>query len=237
MNNINLQTSFDRNPPVEVYNYDESIRHFCGAYEAIFDLSYAYLRSMVRVDGELLIVGAGTGMEICHFGQKNPLWKMTGIDPSKDMLSLAEEKMSVQRITNLVKFFCGYTDQLPETQSYDGATCILVMHFLSDDGSKLQLLKSISSRLKKEAAFILVDGFANCNDMTFEQTVSAWKTHVKATGIAPDIVEDGFNNQILKRLQLVPENRMEALLLEAGFDKPYRFFTSFLYGGWVMKKK
>lgn len=237
MNNIDFENNFDHNPPVEVQNYDESIHHFCGAYDAIFDLSYAYLRAMVRVDGELLIVGAGTGKEICHFGQKNPQWKMTGIDPSKDMLALAEKKMSKLMITNPVNFFCGYTHELPKTQSYEGATCILVMHFLPDEASKLQLLKSISNRLKKGATFILVDGFADYNDISFEQTVSAWKTHVKATGIAPDNVEDGFNNQILKRLHFIPEKQMEALLLEAGFDKPYRFFTSFLYGGWVMKKK
>jgi hypothetical protein len=60
---------------------------------------------------------------------------------------------------------------------------------------------------------------------------------VKSRGVDPQTVEDGFSGQILKRLQFVPEERIETLLDEAGFGKPSRFFTGFLYGGWVTNKR
>ena len=233
----NDDANFDSHPPIGVSLYDTSIRQFTAAYESLFAMTYAFLSTAAGEDADLLIVGAGTGMEICTFGRSNPRWSMTGVDPSGEMLAIAQKKIAEARLTNPVKLFQGYVHDLPEDHLYDGATCILVMHFLPDDGSKLRLLESIGRRLKPGSPLILVDGFGVKGSEPFDSTVAAWKTFVKARGIDPQMVEDGFSGQILKRLQFVPERRIEALLAEAGFDKPARFFTGFLYGGWVTTKK
>jgi tRNA (cmo5U34)-methyltransferase len=229
--------NFDSNPPVGVSQYDASIRQFTAAYEPMFAMAYSCLRPLVRDDARLLIVGAGTGMEICTFGQHSPHWDMTGVDPSGEMLAIAKKKIDEKRLSNPISLFKGYTHDLPETCDYDGATCILVMHFLPDDGSKLRLLESIGRRLKSGSPLILVDGFGVRDSEPFNRTVSAWKTFVKARGVDPQAVEDGFGGQIFKRLQFVPEERIETLLDQAGFERPSRFFTSFLYGGWIAIKK
>jgi tRNA (cmo5U34)-methyltransferase len=231
------ESNFDKNPPIDVSKYDESIRLFCAAYEPLFTMSYSALRSSLGDNANLLIVGAGTGMEICTFGRMSPNWSMTGVDPSAEMLSIAKKAIADNCITSNINLCQGYTHDLPETDMFDAATCILVMHFLLDDGAKLQLLESISSRLRSGAPFVLVDGFGVSNSIDYERNLSAWKTFVVANGVDPEIVEDGFCNQILKRLQLVSEERIVSLLNEAGFEKPTRFFTSFLYGGWIATKK
>jgi tRNA (cmo5U34)-methyltransferase len=200
-------------------------------------MTYAYLRSMAGEDASLLITGAGTGMEICTFGRGSPRWHMIGVDPSGEMLAIAQKKIEEAGLSNPVRLFKGYVHDLPEDQLYDGATCILVMHFLPDDGSKLRLLESIGRRLKSGSPLILVDGFGVKDSESFNRTVTAWKTFVKARGVDPQTVEDGFSGQILKRLRFVPEERIERLLDEAGFEKPSRFFTGFLYGGWVAIRK
>lgn len=240
MNNkeqLKTETDFDKNPPVEVNKYDESIRQFCAAYESIFTMTYSFLASRLKEDAEILIVGAGTGMEICTFSPKSPGWKLTGVDPSKEMLGIAKNKIEDMKLTSSIDLFRGYTHELPAGSFYDGATCILVMHFLPDDGSKLELLKSISQHLKSGAPFILVDGFGNREGEDFKMAVSAWKQFAQTMGVDYQVVEDGFNSQILKKILFVPESRILSLLDEAGFEKPYRFFTSFLYGGWVVTKK
>lgn len=235
--NTQSESDFDRNPPIDVIKYDESIRLFCAAYEPLFMMAYSALRAALKDDANVMIVGAGTGMEICTFGRMSPGWSMTGVDPSAEMLSIARKKMAESGSGCKAHLFQGYTHDLPDTDLYDAATCILVMHFLPDDGTKLQLLESISSRLKSGAPLILVDGFGDRNSTEYECNLSAWKTFVVAMGVDPEIVGDGFSNQILKRLQFVPEERIVSLLDEAGFEKPARFFTSFLYGGWIATKK
>jgi tRNA (cmo5U34)-methyltransferase len=234
---VQKAANFDSNPPIGVSQYDESIRLFTAAYEPMFAMAYAFLRSMLPEDAEVLVVGAGTGMEICTFGLNSPRWKFTGVDPSAEMLSIAKKNIDANGLSNPVSLFNGYAHDLPGSGLFDAATCILVMHFLPDDGSKLDLLKSIGQHLKSGSPLILIDGFGARNSDEFERTVLAWKTFVKTRVGDPKMVDGGFSGQILKRLQFVPEERIEELLGEAGFGKPSRFFTGFLYGGWVTIKK
>lgn len=236
-NKATAASNFDDNPPVALNQYDESIRLFTAAYEELFAMAYACMRSMVGENADLLIVGAGTGMEICTFGRKSEGWRFTGVDPSAEMLAIARQKIAETGLSGHVELFNGYTDDLPEGRLYDGATCVLVMHFLEDDGSKLALLKSISNHLKSGATFILVDDFGDLTSDEFRRTVEAWKTYVKSKGADPKLVDEGFSGQILKRIKFVPESRIMELLDEAGFEKPSRFFTAFLYCGWVAVKK
>jgi tRNA (cmo5U34)-methyltransferase len=229
--------NFDLNPSVSVSQYDASIRPYTAAYEQMFVMAYACLRSQVKDDARLLIVGAGTGMEICTFGLLSPRWAMTGVDPSGAMLAIAKSKIDEKRLSNPITLFKGYTQELPETRDFDAATCILVMHFLPDDGSKLRLLESIGQRLKSGSPLVLVDGFGVKESNTFKRTMAAWKTFVKTQGVDQQQVEEAFSGQLLKRLQYISEERIETLLGEAGFEKPSRFYTGFLYGGWMTTKK
>lgn len=230
-------TSFDSNPPVRTSAYDEFIRLFCGAYEPLFTMAYAALRANADDDAKVLVVGAGTGMEICTFAPLSPGWRMMGVDPSSDMLAVARQKISGMQLQDNASLFQGYTHELPEDELYDAATCILVMHFLPDDGAKLRLLQSISQRLRSGATLVLVDGYGDPGSAEFKQTLNAWRAFPVAKGVDPAVVEDGFNNTILRLIKFIPEPRIAALLDEAGFAEPSRFFTSFLYGGWIATKR
>jgi len=229
--------NFDTAPPVGVEDYDSAIRSFCGAYEEIFRLSYCCLKAVVPEHAEVLVVGAGTGMEIIQFGSLCPAWSFYGIDPSEKMLSLAKGKISEKNIKNKITLVQGYADDLDSGERFDGATCILVMHFLKDNGSKLDLLKSISRRLKPEAPLVLVDGCGEPGSAVFEENLRAWKQYPVALGLEPDYVEKAFRKTILKMVQFVPESRILELLDEAGFKNIFKFYTGFLYNGWTAYKK
>jgi len=234
----NNKTSFDLNPPIDVKQYDQSIRNFCACYEHILLMSYSFLKSKLNNNAKILIAGAGTGEEICNFIKRNPQWELTGVDPSKDILEIAGNKLSKLNLNNSkINLINCYIDDLPEKQIYDAATSILVMHFLDDNGEKQNFINSISKRIKKNAQFILVDGFGEKNTYNFNNTINAWKEFAVSMGVAKDIVESGFNNQILKLIKFVPENRITELLKNAGFHKISKFFTGFLYGGWIAEKK
>jgi tRNA (cmo5U34)-methyltransferase len=229
--------NFDKIPPVGIQEYDAAIRSFCGAYEEIFKLSHCCLRETLPQRAKVLVVGAGTGMEIIEFAPLNPDWSFHGIDPSEKMLSLAREKISEKNIRNKISLIQGYVDDLSDNESFDAATCILVMHFQKDDGAKLDLLKSISRYLKPGAPFILVDGCGKPDSRVFKKNLNAWKQYPVMHGLKPDYVEKAFNKTILKMVRFVPESRILELLREAGFTKVFKFYSGFLYGGWTAYKK
>jgi tRNA (cmo5U34)-methyltransferase len=130
----------------------------------------------------------------------------------------------------------GYVDDLDQEAVFDGATCILVMHFLKDDGAKLALLESICKRLKHGASFILVDGYGEPGSMEFEELGKAWKQYPLIHGVSNETVEDAFNERILKMVQFVPESRIVELLRIAGFTRVFKYYSGFLYGGWMACK-
>ena len=237
MTNASKAGNFDEKPPVNIEEYDKSIRLFCGAYEEMFKLAHCCLRARLPEQAKVLVVGAGTGMEISEFAPLNPGWSYCGVDPSADMLALAGKKICEKNLTCEIELRKGYVDDLKEEEIFDAATCILVIHFLKDDGAKQELLESICRHLKPGAPFVLIDGFGEPGSADFEDIKMAWKLYPIIHGVPGEMVETAFNEVIMKMLQFVPESRILELLKTAGFTRVSKFYSGFLYGGWMGYKE
>lgn len=229
--------NFDKTPPVKVTEYDQSIRFFSPAYEEMFRLTHSTFRARLPKNADILIVGAGTGMEICEFAPVNPGWSFLGVDPSQDTLAIATNKVREKNLNNHIELFKGYVDDLKDKGTFDAATSILVMHFLKDDGSKLEFLKSINKRLKPGAPFVLIDGFGDPASYEFNELIASWKQYPLIHGVPKESVEGAFSEVIMKMIQFVPETRILELLKLAGFKRAFKFYSGFLYGGWMSFKE
>jgi SAM-dependent methyltransferase len=98
-------------------------------YEIILTLAYAFLRALRKPELDILVVGAGGGAEIERFLPDNPGWRLSGVDPSQDMLDLAAAKAD-RLVRDRVKLIRGTVDDAPGAQRFDAATCLYVLHFL-----------------------------------------------------------------------------------------------------------
>src|SRR5437016_6486241 len=85
-------TDFATNPPVPVTEYEHAVTSVNMGYEFIFELTHAFLRALGKGDLDILVVGVGGGAEIERFLPHNPGWRITGVDPSREMLELARVK-------------------------------------------------------------------------------------------------------------------------------------------------
>jgi len=99
----------------------------------------------------ILVVGAGGGLEIAAMAEARPAWRFTGVDPSPAMLDLARQ--AVLPFTDRVELVTGTVDQAPPVP-FDGATCLLVLHFL-DRSERLRTLQAIRRRLKPGARIVI----------------------------------------------------------------------------------
>jgi tRNA (cmo5U34)-methyltransferase len=226
---------FDTNLPIPTSEYDRMVQLSIPGYEALHQMALAFLRAKLPENANLLIVGAGSGMELVTFGTANPQWQLLGLDPSANMLAIARQKIEQQGLSERVKLFQGYTHELTETILYDAATCILVMHFLPDDGSKLALLESIAQKIKPATTFILVDMFGEKNTVLFEQLVSIWRLYSQGIGLDSEIIEKR-EQTMRESIHPIPEARVIELLQKAGFGNVVRFYTGLIFGGWIATK-
>ena len=212
--------------------YDHRIRNTFPFYETIHPTMNAMLRGLVRSDGQLLIVGAGTGAEILEFGKTNPDWRFLGVDPAQPMLDLAKEKIDAAGLSERASFFRGHVDDLPTGTVYDGATLGMVMHFVADDGTKLKLLRAIASHLKPGAPLVLMDAYGDLTTPESQLLLAAWKHQQNLAGLKWEQVESGMKER-MQGIHFVSGTRIEQLLAEAGFHRVQRFFQIFMLGGWI----
>lgn len=182
------------------------------------------------INKNLLVVGCGTGNEMERFAKADQHWKLTGVDPSPDMIRQAIPKFAGNDNVKLIE---GVVSDLDKSVSYGAATLLLVLHFLEDDGSKLNLLKDISTRLEAGASLVLLD-------------ITGDKEHFKDNleilrVLLPKNLDSVEVNKRLYRIENdlhpVSEERLIQLLTEAGFETPLRFFQTSVYMGWMTKKK
>src|SRR5215510_2215100 len=137
--------------------YDERIRKTFPFYETIHAAINAVLRVYLKPESELLFVGAGTGTEILELGKTNPGWRFLGVDPAQPMLDLAKKKIEAARLADRVSLFHGFVGDLPIDKFHDGATATMIMHFVPDNGGKIEFLRAIASHLKPGVPFVLMD--------------------------------------------------------------------------------
>jgi tRNA (cmo5U34)-methyltransferase len=148
------------------------------------------------------------------------------------MLDLAKEKIWAARLADRVSLFHGFVGDLPIGKLCDGATAAMIMHFVPDDGGKIEFLRAIASHLKPGAPFVLMDANGDLNTAESELMIEAWKQQQVLAGVKREEVESGMKERV-KAIHFVSPSRMEQLLAEAGFRRIERFFQNFMLGGWI----
>lgn len=208
-------------------NYDQFVETWIPNYHYFLD----HLPKLLSEDAQkdLLVVGCGTGNEIQRFIDSPDQWTITGVDPSPDMISQAKEKFKDHQQITLIE---GLISDLDINKKYSVATLLLVLHFIADDGGKLTMLKDIADRLIPGAPFAILDITGDKEQI--KQNLKILKL------LLPDGLDEDRVNERLSRIgnELLPvsEERLSDLLIQAGFERPVRFFQSAIYMGWLTRK-
>ncbi|ACA39959.1 methyltransferase [Lysinibacillus sp. fkY74-1] len=213
--------------------YEQSTRISVPAYDTLFAMTQAYFRAHLgEQDSSLLVVGAGGGNELSAWGPSNPNWTFTGIDPSEEMLQIAQYKAQQLSIESRVQLLQGTIDTLPPSPlTYDAASCILVLHFIENRQQKLNLLHNIHAQLKPGKPFILACAYGDRNSDELQDRIKIWQSFFLDAGYKKAKVED--MGKVIMNISFLSDQDMQELLKEAGFKQVTRFFTSGLFAGWM----
>ncbi|WP_419942499.1 class I SAM-dependent methyltransferase [Candidatus Palauibacter sp.] len=219
--------------------YERLARTAIPGYLSSFRQALALLQGRLGPRARVLVVGAGTGIEIVTFKRAEPGWRLTGVDLSAQMLDIAEHRVREAGVEAGVTLIHGTVDDLDAADlgaaHFDAVTCFNVMHFLPDDGAKQALLRGISNRLAPGAHFVLFELHGDRAAPDFDELFAAWRRYWKIQGMGgPERVE--FRARIDAGIHWASEPRIRELMARAGFEDVRRYFRSLLYGGWIARR-
>jgi tRNA (cmo5U34)-methyltransferase len=211
---------FDARPPVPVSEYERMVQGVNTGYDLLFTLAHAFLRALQRPTLHLLVVGAGGGAEIARFLPANPGWRITGVDPSADMLALAQAKAAQLGVSDRVTLVRGTVEALPQEDRFDAATCIFVLHFLPD-AEKLALLRGIAGRLRAEGPVLIGAGarvvVAGEDERLRDDVLGTWQQHGELLGVPAAQMAATITQVLAMQPTMTTLDGYVALLHEAGF--------------------
>lgn len=186
------------------------------------------LAERVPDKGRVLVVGAGGGLELKTFAQAQPSWTFDGVDPSSEMIRLAERALGP--LVSRVRFHEGIVDAAP-AGPFDAATCLLMMHLL-ERKERLRTAVEVHRRLKPGAPFVLV----HLSIPTGEGGKAIWMSRFAAFANSSGLpAEDAqaARAAVESHLNILTPEQDEAILLEAGFSNVSLFYAGFTFRGWV----
>jgi len=177
------------------------------------------------------VLGAGGGNELSYLTTLANKWSFCAIDPSTDMISLARSRLEEGIANDQVQWVEGYIADAPN-EKFDAALCLMTLHLLPDDGSKLACLKEIRSRVKSGGQFVVANNCIDFSELGAEKKVDRYVAYARANGAPEEILEQALTFLKGEVSHMVSPQREEELLSEAGFKEVELIYTGLSWRGW-----
>ncbi|AOT10801.1 class I SAM-dependent methyltransferase [Pseudoalteromonas luteoviolacea] len=214
----------------EALSYDKRIGKLVPGYELLHHTTAAQLSVILEKEATLLVVGAGTGKEVIELAKLNAHWRFIAQDVSADMLSIADQNFTNLGLNDRVTIHHGPLEDV--TYQADAALCILVMHFVKDDGGKAALLKQISTNLRPNGYLFLAD--LMLPDTSFERAAQLQycQTELGLSEAGAKTMRSNFQETFYP----VDNARLTELAHQAGFGSPTSYFKALGFSAYTIAK-
>lgn len=195
-------------------------------FDDLHRMATILLSENAPADARILVVGAGGGLELRAMARLRPDWRFVGVDPAEPMIAIAHE--TTAEFSDRIELVVGTVDQL-DLSLFDGATCLLTLHFLERE-DRLATLREIHRRLRPGSILACAHHCAIAPDP------AAWiaRSIVFARGSTyPDGTAVEASSAMMGRVTLLAPDEEEGLLREAGFADVKEFYSALSFRGFI----
>ena len=182
-------------------------------------------------NAKILCVGAGTGSELIYLAQVFPQWTFTIVEPALKMLEICSQRVKEFGFLSRCTFHQGYLDSLPDMGLYDGATSILVSHFIVNRNERSKYFSEIASRLSPEAYMINADMSSDMSSVEYQNLLEGWINMHDYANMPVRIESFG------SKVAMVSTEEIKSIIKESGFEEPTLFFQTLFIHAWFSKVK
>lgn len=216
------------NHPAMAEGYAERPARQVPGFAGMQRMAALLLAERVPPAGQVLVLGAGGGLELRAFAELQPGWQFTGVDPSAAMLDLA--RATLGPLAGAMSLIEGTIDDAP-AGPFDGATCLLTLHFLAAE-ERRHTLAELARRLRPGAPLVVAHHCVPTDPALRLQWLERSVAFGAATMPPPGSLRDSAQ-MMADRLPLLCAEEEEDMLREAGFADVALFYAGFSFRGWV----
>jgi len=214
--------------PEAVKRYADGPPRFVPGFADLHRMTGILLAEQTPQDANVLVLGAGGGLELKALAQAEPGWNFVGVDPAPAMLNLAERTLGP--LSARVQLQQGYIDDAPDGP-FDAAACLLTLHFLDVD-ERRRTAREIHHRLKPGAPFVVAHSSFPQADAERTRWLSRYAAYAIASGADPDQANNA-RAAVDANLNLFSPELDTQILREAGFRDVELFYAAFTWRGWI----
>ncbi|TVO58584.1 class I SAM-dependent methyltransferase [Denitromonas halophila] len=203
-----------------------------NALHFLLDAVFAGLPAHARI----LCVGAGTGEEIDYLAKRFSQWTFTAIEPSGAMLDVSRSKADKGGYLSRCEFHEGYLASLPDQDRFDAATCFLVSQFITDRDARVDLFRTIATRLRPNGLLASSDLASDVDSNAYTALLNIWLNMMLAAGIpAAGIAQ--MREAYRRDVAVLPPAQIESIIAAGGFDTPVMFYQAGLIHAWFSQRR
>lgn len=211
--------------PAHVASYAERPKKIVPGFEGLHRIMAQLIAE--AAPRNVLVLGGGGGLETRTLLDRLPESRFCAVDPSAEMIAQGRAYLNDDPRVDWVE---GLIDEAP-AGPFDAATCLLVLHFIPDDGTKLETLKAVRARLKPGAPFFAAHISIDRDDPASDRRYRRYLQFAADSGLEPDMQQK--HADIRTHLNSVGPERDEQLLREAGFSDIELVFKGLYWCGWI----
>ncbi len=213
--------------------YEQTIALKIPGYALLHEMTERLLAAALGEASDsasLLAIGAGGGQELVALGRSYPLRRLTAVDTSARMLDMAKRRVEREAVQATIHWVEGAAQALEGGMDFDGATCMLALHFVQGREAKQALLQAAADRLRDGAPFFLACLNGKPAAKADRILLDGWRSHMLAGGITEDSWQR-FEASLGVESDIIPFEEVAELLNEAGFTGVTRYFGSYMIDG------
>jgi tRNA (cmo5U34)-methyltransferase len=214
--------------PEAVARYADGPRRFVPGVDALHRMASILLAERVPEDANILVLGAGGGLELNAMAQAYPGWRFVGIDPSTEMLKQAERTLGPYAAR--VELLEGYIEDAP-AGPFDGATCLLTLHFMNA-AERATTVGEIRRRLKPWAPLVVAHSSFPQGADERNVWLSRYAAYAIASGADAEQAQKA-RAAVDASLNMLSPEQDESILRAAGFTSVSLFYAAFTWRGWI----
>lgn len=216
--------------PDAVARYAERPPQMVPGFNDLQRMCTQLLAESAPADARVLVLGAGGGLELRAFAIAHPQWRLDGVDPSAEMLALAQRTLGEHAPRATLHH--GRIEVAPDGP-FDAAACLLTLHFVPAD-ARLPTLRGLHRRLRAGAPLVVAHMSFDQDDAARERWLARYARFAISSGIAPAQAQRG-RAAVAEHLHVLAPAQEEALLREAGFSHIETFYQGLAFRGWLAR--